>query len=104
MTLSVTFLPYYFVRTILSIPFSPIPFCPLSFCPRTEAVREQLLRNCYMESVLLTQTCSRWIFIENPVYNVQISEYWGCDLQILGWGSWGLHEILLYPTMYRNIR
>src|SRR6218665_398070 len=42
MTLSVVFYPYYFVRTILSLPFCPIPFCPyhfvrtilsLPFCP-----------------------------------------------------------------------
>ena len=26
---------------------------------------------------------------------------WGRDLQILRWGSWGLHEILLYTIMYR---
>ena len=24
--------------------------------------------------------------------------------QILGWGSWGLHEILLYPIMYWDMR
>jgi len=29
--LSVTFYPYHFVRTILSIPFCPIPFCPYHF-------------------------------------------------------------------------
>src|SRR6218665_1230247 len=29
--LSVTFYPYQFVRTILSIPFCPIPFCPYHF-------------------------------------------------------------------------
>ena len=28
---------------------------------------------------------------------------WGSwSLQILGWRVWGLHEILLYPIMYRN--
>jgi len=26
------------------------------------------------------------------------------DPQILGWGSWMLHEIFLYPVMCRNIR
>src|SRR6218665_3515263 len=38
MTLFVIFLPYHFVRTILSMPFCRIPFCPytilsIPFCP-----------------------------------------------------------------------
>src|SRR6218665_3923662 len=38
MTLFVIFYPYYFVCTILSVPFCPIPFCPctilsIPFCP-----------------------------------------------------------------------
>jgi len=28
----------------------------------------------------------------------------GRDPQILGWMGRGLHEILLYPIMYRNMR
>jgi len=33
-----------------------------------------------------------------------LGEYGGCDPRFCDWRPWGLHEILLYLIMYRNMR
>src|SRR6218665_2186693 len=64
--LSVTFYPYHFVRSILSIPLCPIPFCPytilsvpfcpLPFCPRTGYRYCALVYRCFRNSCRCTDS------------------------------------------------
>jgi len=52
---------------------------------------------CYLTSKVLVDVVNCYI---------HRCHSWGVGVlipQILGWGSWGLHEILLYPIMYRNM-
>jgi len=57
---------------------------------------------------------SIWALTETQLYNIWSTveklqlrlrrQSWGLRPQISGWGSRGLHEMLLYPIMYGNMR
>src|SRR6218665_3818907 len=76
--LSVTFYPYHFVRTILSVPFCPIPFCPytilsMPFCPH-HFLLEPFLTSVYILKFHDHKSTDVVVVVENRQKSLNLEE------------------------------